>query len=712
MFVWTIWASLMTANLIVVAMYVSRDVPYADEFRVLSNSRFTPAWLWEAYQVHRVPVAKLIWLGTLRLTDFDFRIGCCVNVALAGLAAAAMIFAARRRRGHTTFSDAFFPLVWLNSHGPLFLWFWTVSHLPSPLVAIGMLGLLISWRGDVQTRHLVYAGTGLVLLTLCGPGGFPYALALSVWLALLLTSGVSLASRHRWLLAGFVAVTVALVALYFVGWDSTNTYAPNRPGPGAFARTALQISGASLGTGNRTLWPWTGPAVLTLWLVSLGTLAAVWWRRPDERSRALGLGLFLSAGGGLVGLLGYLRGAVYDGVVFDIIYGLYAVPMLCGIFFVWELYGWRFARACVQIGLVAGLAILLPANARDGLQRAASLHDVRAPFQDDLHSGMSIQLLSTLHADRVIIPDARSLVSLRAARIGAFRLLPEPSDTQEVWIQVEPAALGGGTRRQSDLYEGPEPASSLVFRPPPLPFVRNIRLTFSYPGGDGATDEFRLYWRQEEHEPFSERLRSVQVEVVRRSETQTLVVPIEGRLWEFRVHPGARPWRWRISEIVLVLPVENVSDRVAVEPALMQGDVAVLDNDLPGYAQQSLVSVDWAWRRRGYGGSLRNAYPGLGAPNAIWEAVGVAPGRYEIQATWVGASHHAKSATYRIYDDSELVASVSVDQRQIPRGPIVGGSPFEVLAPVRIAKGRLRVVLRNDSDGAAIVDAIRVVRIE
>jgi hypothetical protein len=115
--------------------------PYTEELTFLSES-ITPRWLWQQHAEHRVPLAKLIWLGVLRLADYDFRAINAVSVLSVAAAAAAMVMAAGRLRGRVRYSDAFFPLAML-SFGQIqnLLWAWVFNHILPNLIACDRLRL-------------------------------------------------------------------------------------------------------------------------------------------------------------------------------------------------------------------------------------------------------------------------------------------------------------------------------------------------------------------------------------------------------------------------------------------------------------------------------------------------------------------------------------------------------------------------------------------
>jgi hypothetical protein len=134
-FVLGTWAVMLLGNLILVKMY-TWNYPYADELYMLTQS-LTPRWLWEQHAEHRVPLAKLIWLSSLRLTNYDFRVGNSISVLAVGGVAFRMIWAARRLRGCTRFSDAFFPLAFLNfGQGGNFLWRPPICACPSNMAGL------------------------------------------------------------------------------------------------------------------------------------------------------------------------------------------------------------------------------------------------------------------------------------------------------------------------------------------------------------------------------------------------------------------------------------------------------------------------------------------------------------------------------------------------------------------------------------------------
>src|SRR5262245_27975661 len=86
-FAWGVWAAMTVAVFAFVASFGNRHLPVLDEWPHIGES-LTPGWLWAQYHEHRLPLAKLLWLGILKLTDYNFRAGMYVQAALLSAMAA------------------------------------------------------------------------------------------------------------------------------------------------------------------------------------------------------------------------------------------------------------------------------------------------------------------------------------------------------------------------------------------------------------------------------------------------------------------------------------------------------------------------------------------------------------------------------------------------------------------------------------------------
>jgi hypothetical protein len=102
------------------------DMPLGDEIRWLSYAtgdlRVDLKWLWSEHNNHRVLFPRLLYLALWNVLGPGFRWG--MYFGAFGLTATATLFviAAKKLRGHLSYTDAFFPLLWLSrGHAELLL---------------------------------------------------------------------------------------------------------------------------------------------------------------------------------------------------------------------------------------------------------------------------------------------------------------------------------------------------------------------------------------------------------------------------------------------------------------------------------------------------------------------------------------------------------------------------------------------------------------
>jgi hypothetical protein len=394
---------MLLANLVCVGKYCSRVFPQSDECGYVLQP-ITLTWLWQQHAEHRIPLAKFIWLGVLRLTNYDFRAGNFLDVLATGAVAAAMILAARRVRGGTSFADAFFPLALLNfGQAWNFQWWWQVNHVLPPLVASMLLLLIVSRGARLTFRYAVLAGVYLVLLALCGPAGQPYVLAFALWLGYwAVLYRPSPEPRGKWgrvFALSLAAVAVLLVGLYFVGYNKEDGFghaALTVPGLLTSLRGSLALLSVSLGPVTRPDWLMWGLGVLALWLVSIAVLVAAYRKRPAERLRVLGLLLFMGATGALALAMGWARGEMGTDYIMEGHYLTKTLPALCCVYFIWELYKPKVAPL-IQMCLFTVMCLLFLQNLDSALACLRYSHDLKQEFERDLRSGVPLSLLAQRH---------------------------------------------------------------------------------------------------------------------------------------------------------------------------------------------------------------------------------------------------------------------------------------------------------------------------
>src|SRR5262245_13375668 len=172
-FVWSIWMMGLLGCLLLVIKY-GNSIPYGDEWHgtvpIITGERpLTLQNLWSLHNEHRIFLPRLISWGLLKLSAGDVRAGMLFNVSILALMAALFILAARRLRGWTTYSDAFFPLAMLQlGQWENLLWGFQVTFIcPIALVYVFLL-VIVRDTGPVSLTKGLLAGLTLLLLTLSG----------------------------------------------------------------------------------------------------------------------------------------------------------------------------------------------------------------------------------------------------------------------------------------------------------------------------------------------------------------------------------------------------------------------------------------------------------------------------------------------------------------------------------------------------------------
>jgi hypothetical protein len=377
---------------------------------------------------------KVIWYTLGKLAHWDMRPGMYVNTLLLGSLALAMILGAKRNRGRVAYADAFFPLMILNlGQCESLLWSLMISHV-LPICLTAALLLVIVLKGIPQTVWgAVLVSVGLVLLSLSGGEGMLFGLVFALWFG-----GVEawawFRNRHRqpnlktWIMLAGAGITLVLSGFYFVGYQKPQ-YIPSSPGLAQTLRTTLQIVCVSFGIGQAELWwPYVGYAVAALVGISLATLAWLWWHRPSDRARVLGMSLFLSANVAFIVAVGWGR-AGYGGTVgFQARYALLLAPTLFCVYFVWEKRPVPAIGELVPVGLLVVACITFLSNAHTGLAVAKDHLRKMQDFEKDVLAGMPASALAEKHFGLIDFnPNQVSayIPLMRRARIGVFRNSPD-----------------------------------------------------------------------------------------------------------------------------------------------------------------------------------------------------------------------------------------------------------------------------------------------
>jgi hypothetical protein len=319
---------------------VSDDWPYVPY--VTGEQPVTAQLLWEQHNEHRIPVPKVLYLALSRLTHCDYRAGMVLNVAALGALAFSMIRVASRLRGSMSYTDAFFPLVLLQL-GQLenLLCSFQVVFVMSVILASIFLLIIVNHPTRLGLRSSVLAGTCLFLLPLCGGQGLILVPPLALWLGvtgLLSAFGRTHDRRPSVVMMASSILSILIIAFYFRGYHQPSHH-PAPLSTSAWLGTSLEFMTASFGPKTSLFWPHAAWGLIGLLLITGGLLMKTLWSCPQAWFRAVGLMTFLGAMASLSLAIGWGRSAFGQGIGFTSRYVTLAVPLLCCVYFIWEIYG-------------------------------------------------------------------------------------------------------------------------------------------------------------------------------------------------------------------------------------------------------------------------------------------------------------------------------------------------------------------------------------
>ena len=477
--VWTVWAGMLAVALVAIARY-GPQIPRAEDWYLVppltGHAPTIGGWLWAQNSEHRVPLPQLAYLILLKATGGDFRAGMVFDtLALAGLAAA-MMLAARRLRGRSSLVDAFFPLVLLHlGHWDNLVWSWQIQFVLSTLAAGIFLLVIVSWRDVVAPPRAALAALCLVALPLCGANGLVLAPFLALWAAY---SARRAPRRSAVLLSTGVVAAAAIVAVYFIGYERATWY-PDSSGPSVTARMAAQFLTMAFGPGVSVSWRVLVGVTLLL-AVATVVLLVVRLRSADadSRQRMLGLLCVVSAMVLLAVALAWGRAGRAATTGLSRRYALLAVPLLCAVFFAWQLYGPRRWATGVQAALLLIEIGLVPANTRAGLAARDWVESGMSAVRRDVATGMPTPLLAERHRSFLLHWDGERLAAgmrmLAHAGIAPFAGLPDDFAVEEISV--------------ADTRDG-------IVRLPEPRRIYAIRLQTTAPAGESISTDVRVAWQ-------------------------------------------------------------------------------------------------------------------------------------------------------------------------------------------------------------------------
>lgn len=431
---------MLLVALIFIARY-GRNIPLSEDWSLVppltGHESNLPDWLWAQNNEHRLPLPKLLLLLLLICTGGDFRAGMVFNALVLGALAFVMIRVAGAARGGTIrCTDAFFPLLLLHlGHWANLGWGWQVQFVMSTCLVCILLIILVGQHQQSTTMARVEIGIVLILLPLCGASGLILVPPMALWLgfdAIYHLRLVRLHDSHRWgeiFSLGCAVIALLLVGIYFIGYERP-AWNPPSPSIEAALKTSVKFLALGFGPAAANSWRLSSLAVSGLLLAGIALMlyriSSVRW---IEQRQAIGLLLFLGGMGILALCIGWGRAAQVPRLGLPLRYVLLAVPALCAIYFIWELYSPTLLRQVVPIGLLIAMLVLMPLNTHKGLEwKNWYLHGMDAVTQD-LRQGVPRTLLAERHYRFLLHWNQAELVSdmqmLHQAGIGPFREMQE-----------------------------------------------------------------------------------------------------------------------------------------------------------------------------------------------------------------------------------------------------------------------------------------------
>jgi hypothetical protein len=391
LFVGAVWLMLTAGSLTYVARFAGAD-PFGDEWDLMPGVAYqTPylPWLWAQHNEHRLPLPKLIFTWLLRAGPFDARAGGFATVLVLSAVSFGLMRAAKRLRGQTDYSDAFFPIAFLNwGHFENYLIGFQIGFAMSAGLAIGWLLAALDWIERRERSSAKWFGIFLLLLPLCGAHGLVYAPPLgiaSLWLVRAgppsVRVGVGLACAGAW----------AVSAAYFLGYQRPPTH-PASAGVAASWTIALETLALGWGWCGQMTWPASG-AMIAAFIVATGALLAASFRSDPDRTLA-----FLAVGAGtitLAGGIGWGRSGFGPLAGFAVRYGILMLPLMAAGYLAWL----RFNGSLAPMTLFTISVLFLTQHARTGLAEGRANARKMAAFATDLRAGLGDDELARKHAD-------------------------------------------------------------------------------------------------------------------------------------------------------------------------------------------------------------------------------------------------------------------------------------------------------------------------
>ena len=168
---------------------------------------------------------------------------------------------------------------------------------------------------------------------------------------------------------------------------------------------------------------------------------------------------------------------------------------------------------------------------------------------------------------------------------------------------------------------------------------------------------------------------------------------------------------YQINSGTLVVRLTNnanefvIADAVRIE-RLLTDPVRIIDDGQLGYFSTFTQAVG-----QGFQGDVGYAYAGAADNFTTWTFTGLQPGLYQVSATWFPHPNRATNSPFTVFNGTNPLATVLVNQELSPNDYFASGAGWRILGNFTITGDTLVVRLTNDADEFVIADAIRIERL-
>jgi hypothetical protein len=449
-FVTAAWLlSLLTAILFLISY--GSNVAEADEWTLVpyitGNVPVTLEYLWSQHNEHRIFLPRATYFALAKLSHCNFRTGTFFNVAVLGAVALSMVLAAKHMRGGTSYSDAFFPIAILSlGQFETFLLGFQLNFVLTASLASYLLLVIARTAPRIGWSQALLGSISLLGLPLCGMHGVLLAPFLALWWII---AGVVHCNRVRkcGILQGATMILCAvgagiLCCAYFINYQPMISIHPPCPSVTAGIQSTLQFLCNGFGPAAAAGWPflcldprssagsgWVFWGIITAIAVcaSFLLLAVTLWHKPDERLRALGLGLFLAAICFLGAGIAWGRAGLGQNYLLSrSTYVTLAMLVPCTLYFIAGMYAPLSVARFIQYSLCVLVCLFMAGNAERGVDMGRGHYKALNAIEIDMRAGYTSAAIAAKHHTVLWYPEAElvpRLEMLRRAQVGRFKYM-------------------------------------------------------------------------------------------------------------------------------------------------------------------------------------------------------------------------------------------------------------------------------------------------